>query len=57
MNTTYAEYSLNEESNFDETEWEFSSSIRPQFKDAYDFGRACRLLAIPGKSREASLTN
>lgn len=52
MKATDAEYSLCEESELDETEFEFSAYIRPQFKDAYDFGRACRSLAIPVKRTE-----
>lgn len=47
-----AEFSLYEESDLDEAELEFSPWARPQFKDACDFGRACRSLAIPVKSRE-----
>ena len=47
----YKEFDL-EESELDESELEFSTSVRPLFKDAYDFGRACRSLAIPAKNRE-----
>jgi len=52
MNAASAEFSLYEESDLDETELEFSPWARELFKDAYDFGRACRSLAIPVKSRE-----
>ncbi len=34
-----------------ESAWEFAAATRPHFKDASDFGRACRLLAIPVKRR------
>lgn len=56
MKTTDAEYSLYEEAEFDETEFEFEACIRPQFKDADEFGRACRSLAIPARSREEFAT-
>jgi len=57
MNATSAEFSLYAESGLDdieldETELDFSPWARLHFKDAYDFGRACRSLAIPVKSRE-----
>jgi len=45
MYVTDAERSLQQETGFDETEFEFSAYVRPQFKDANDFGRACRALA------------
>lgn len=47
MYATDAERSLHQETEFEETDFEFSAYIRPQFKDANDFGRACRALAIP----------
>ena len=61
MNAAYAESPRDEvidldESEFDESELEFSTSVRPLFKDAYDFGRACRSLAIPVKSNEEFAT-
>jgi hypothetical protein len=52
MNAIAAEFSLYEESDLDETELELSTTVRFQFKDAYEFGRACRSLAIPVNSRE-----
>lgn len=52
MNATAAELSVYEESDLDETELEFSPWAREVFKDAYEFGRACRSLAIPAQSRE-----
>ena len=52
MNATAAEYSLNEESKLGEIEFEFSTCIRPPFKDANEFGSACRSLALSVKSRK-----
>lgn len=49
MNATAADYSLYEESKLGETEFEFSACIRPQFKDANEFGSACRSLALSAK--------
>ena len=40
-----------DESDLYETEWDFAAATRPHFKDASEFGRACRLLAIPAKRR------
>jgi len=56
MIATDAEYTLYEESELDETDFEFWTSIRPQFKDANDFGRACRSLAIPARRRRQEFT-
>ncbi len=47
----YAIYAL------DESEWEFAAAIRPQCKDANEFGRACRTLAMPVKRRRRSLAD
>ena len=57
MNTADAEFSLYEESDIDEIRWEYPAFIRPQFKDACDFGRVCRSLAIPVQPRQEFLTN
>jgi len=57
MNANDVEYFLDEESEFDETEWEFAAAIHPQFKDAIEFGRACRSLAIPESNSEECATN
>lgn len=50
MYDTDAERPIHQEIDFDETDFEFSTYIRPQFKDANDFGRVCRALAIPGEN-------
>ncbi len=42
-----------DESELYETEWEYAAATRPHFKDASEFGRACRLLAIPVKRRHS----
>jgi hypothetical protein len=52
MNAVAAEFSLYEESESDATELELSTTVRFQFKDACEFGRACRSLAIPVNGRE-----
>ena len=52
MNATAAEYALYEKPKLGETEFEFSACIRPQFKDANEFGSACRSLALSVKSRK-----
>ncbi len=56
MKATHAEFSFCDEPELDETDLEYQASIRPQFKDAYEFGRACRSLAVPVKSSEVVAT-
>lgn len=46
MNTAAAECSVNEVPDLDEDEFDCATSIHAQFKDAGDFGKACRSLAL-----------
>jgi hypothetical protein len=52
MNATADECSLYEEPKLGESAFEFSPCIRPQFKDANEFGSACRSLALSANSRK-----